>query len=177
MVKEVAWIVGSSAAGKETFISNIMAKPPHDITKQLGWEGRTVATSQASIDHLGEKSSRDKIIEEMPGLFERADIVAVKWQGADSRADPNRVKALRDQHPDALHRVIHLVADDDEAKTKRLRQKPWWNPEDDAAQFVSRERLTVQRYVDELRGEFPIVRIDSNTLSYKVIEPPYSPGR
>lgn len=89
-MKELVWVFGNSAAGKETFIRNIANGKATGATEKLGWTNINVAISEASIKFIGQFNNdpitkhRDKILTEVPELLKHSDVVLIKYQSVNS---------------------------------------------------------------------------------------------
>ena len=159
-MKEVVWVFGTSASGKETFIKRVASGKPFDLIKNLGWEGKAVTASNESLNlidgELGEL--RDKVIEKIPVLLQKTDVILIKWQYVDSAA--KRPQRLKDSLPDARHRIIELEVDMDEL-VMRLPRKHWWYDLGKEKESLTKELDMVANSLGQL-PDFDKVSIDSN---------------
>ncbi len=164
-MSEVAWIFGNSAVGKETFIKKMLANEAGPITESLGWAGLVLAAASSSIDYIGQFDgdpitvNRDKILTEVPELLSYAEVALIKWQGVDS--GEHRVEQLQHRLPEATHRIIQLVAPDEELMS-RLQQKSWWIDDCDIEDIVADELITVEGCIDSLKSILPVTKISSS---------------
>lgn len=169
-MKEVAWVVGASAAGKETFIKKVHGNP--ELLLSLGWAGRPLTFSEASIKNIGQYKNdpvlrkRKRILVEVPALLRDADVVLIKWQIADTKAlRPQRLKQLL---PSVRHTLIELTAPQDEL-AKRIKQKPWWNNDGTEIQFIAKELGIVARSIKQLGEDFENATLTSTANTYSIV--------
>jgi hypothetical protein len=162
-MKEVAWIFGNSAAGKETFVRRVTQDKGTQLLDGLGWAGKKIVASEASITYIGQFEGdpvtelREEITTEVPSLLqEGADVVVVKWQGVDSVA--NRIERLQRGLPTAAHRIIQIVTPDSELY-ERLARKSWWDDRDNTVEFVAGEHPYIEGYIAQLGGQLPVTRV------------------
>lgn len=127
MSKEIIWVMGSSAAGKETFIRR--AVQDDALADKLGMHSGAREACQASLEYIAQSpedpivAKREQILQQVPQLLEKAGVVLVKWQFVDSTAKrPDRLQRLL---PDVIHRAIVLHPPEEEL-LGRLEQKKWW---------------------------------------------------
>ena len=91
-MKELVWVFGISAAGKETFIRNVVNGKAAKAVEKLGWENLSVAASEASLQYFDHSSDtpntkqRDEILTEVPELLKQSDVVLIKFQTNDSES-------------------------------------------------------------------------------------------
>ena len=160
-MKEVVWVFGASASGKETFIKHLLDNNPPELIKHIGWHDKTITACSESLEITGKAvdTLREKILGKVPELLEKADVVLVKWQFVDSVAKrPQRLKELL---PGVRHRVIELKVGMNELM-KRLPNKAWWHDYGREKEHVTTELHWVSKYLEDLSGEFEIVSINSN---------------
>lgn len=167
-MKEIVWVFGTSASGKETFIKHVVNDEPADLIKNLGWEDKVVSASDESLElidgALGEL--RDRIIEKIPLLLQNTDVVLIKWQYVDSAA--KRPQHLKDSLPDAKHKIIELKVDRDEL-VLRLPRKHWWHDLGKEKESLNQELGMVAASLDAL-PDFEKISIDSSESSnYKIL--------
>jgi len=172
-MKELVWVFGNSAAGKETFIRNIANGKATGATEKLGWTNINVAISEASIKFIGQFNNdpitkhRDKILTEVPELLKHSDVVLIKYQSVDSES--GRLEELNKQLPDVVHRIILIVTPEQEL-VKRLPQKSWWN-DDDVTGFISEDTQCTADEISRLQSRFFITKISGNPSdNYSPIE-------
>jgi hypothetical protein len=53
-MKEVVWVFGNSAAGKESFIRYITINKDARLLTSLGWQESKVTASEASMKYIGQ---------------------------------------------------------------------------------------------------------------------------
>ena len=157
-MKEVVWVFGVSASGKETFIRNIGRYT--DVQEQLKWINKSVVACEASLKYIGQReddpvvSRREEILSQAPVLLDTAEVVLIKWQYVDSDAlRPQRLKALL---PNAQHRIIELNVPKTEL-IERIARKPWWDDYGKEEESVTAELEMVGNEIDVLRGEFEVI--------------------
>ncbi|HEX4774377.1 MAG TPA: hypothetical protein VH234_02580 [Candidatus Saccharimonadales bacterium] len=168
-MKEVAWIFGNSASGKETFVKKITEGGEYEgVLQSLDWVGKTIMAAQSSLAFIGQYDGdpvtehREGILTEVPCILRHADVALVKWQGVDSGT--LRVERLRAALPDARHRIIQLVTPDEEL-AERLPLKDWWNENDDIPEFIAEEHTHIDNCIAALKGYFPITRLSGSTIA------------
>lgn len=162
-MKEVVWIFGTSAAGKHTFIKQVLAD--EDLQARLGWGNKVIAPCQESIDllgHVGDKqivSARKSIAGSCTKLLNNADVVLIKWQYVDTHnSTPQKLKEL---FPSAKHRIILLKTESQEIK-ERLATKTWWKEFWNDTSFSDNEREMVAKCIKQLSSDFEIITLDSS---------------
>lgn len=173
MNKEIVWVDGLSAAGKQTFIMKVAEDRSIDLLTRFGWRDSKVAVSQMSLEIIGPLD--DKAIEEKRAALEKEvvelakdnGIILIKLQSVDVRA--KRPEKLRSLLPDFKHKVIYLrVKAEDMAE--RLRAKPWWDAKEDPLQWVKEEQVMVKEELDSLSQDFQVITVDANEGSdYRII--------
>jgi hypothetical protein len=168
-MKEVVWVVGTSSAGKQTFIKNVLTDV--DLAKRLGWQHKKVVICQRSVDFPGDLGkpeivrARKLIPDDVSGLLVNSDVVLIKWQYVDSSCElPQRLKELL---PTARHRIILLRASPRELAV-RLSSKDWWREMGfkDANELVGYELKMVDKFISELQDQFEITIIDSGARGH-----------
>gem|GEM_PF-4905097 len=161
-MKEVNWIFGNSATGKETFIRHATDENEEELLRTLGWVGKKIVACAASTRNIGQYEDdpitelREDILTEVPSLLAVADVVLVKWQGVDSRAD--RILRLRSALPAVRHKVLQIVTPDEELYT-RLVHKSWWDTREDVRSFVTEEHEYILDYTAYLLDQIPVTKI------------------
>lgn len=165
-MKEVVWIAGRSAAGKDYFIKHITEKAPVDLIEQLGWQGKVIAACNESIEYTDQDNAdilREEILTIVPALIESADIVLIKWQYIDSTKS-NRIKKLKELLPNSKHGVIYLDLSP-EINAERLKSKAWWKKQGNDGQEMSNVEFENAEITNKLNELFPgtsILKIDCN---------------
>jgi hypothetical protein len=160
--KEMVWVIGSSAAGKETFIRAVTSNDA--IAARFGWTDRTIRTVPASTTYIGQTfddaitERREEILSEAIVILQVADIAIAKWQFVDTTA--NRLSRLAANMPGVNHRSIILHTDDDQ-RLKRLINKPWWT-DLDAKSFMADEQVMLSTAIKKIPDNFDIIHIDSS---------------
>jgi len=163
-MKEVAWIFGISASGKETFIDFVTKSKDRQLLGRLGWDNKIIKASPSSINKIGQYDDdpitlkRDQILVEVPKLLENSDIVLIKWQKVDSNSQ--RIEKLKSILPDAHHRIIIITTSHEEV-AKRLPNKSWWNDED-VDDLINEDIEDLSEMLDSVSHELPITEISGN---------------
>lgn len=172
-MKEIVWVFGNSAAGKETFIRNFANRKAIVAIEILGWTNLSVTFSAASIKFIGQSNDdpitkqRDIMLTETPELLKHSDVVLIKHQIVDSKS--GRPEELIKRLTDSLHRIILIVTPEREL-IKRLPQKSWWN-NDDVTGFISEETQYTADEIYRLQSKFFITKISGSASdSYSLIE-------
>ena len=155
-MKEIIWIYGTSASGKETFIKSLMKN--RDLQKSLGLDSHSLAISGESLKNLGNLSeSRASIVDEVANLLKTKDAVIIKWQYGDTLLDSPNI--LHDKFPHLKHTIIKLNVDQLE-QVRRLKTKSWWHDEGKESEFTTKESLLVGESIKKLNSGFNIVSYD-----------------
>jgi hypothetical protein len=145
-VKQIIWVYGTSAAGKETFIRSLI----HDLKLRQALQlSDTPRVCYESLKNLGSlDGSRKTVFEEISKLSELHNIVLIKWQYGDTLLNtPNR---LQKKFPAIEHKVINLNVNKNE-QIRRLKTKPWWRDDgDDERSFILRELRLVDDSIKQL---------------------------
>lgn len=171
-MKEVVWVYGPSAAGKETFIKKIIGQPSASLLEQFGWIDKKIMASQTSLDHIGQFSNdpvvenREEIIKDVAELLQSSDVVLIKGQYVDFENDrPQRLKNLV---PTATHKLVLFQTSLGELG-KRLLNKKWWNDAYDLDKFSAHEKQFINDQIKNLSG-FEVIKVDSSQLGkYKIL--------
>lgn len=156
LVKQIIWVYGTSAAGKDTFIKSLLKDAKLRLHFRLDKSGLVV--SNESLQNLGKlDDSRNVIIDEVSKLSKSNDVIILKWQYGDTLLDsPNR---LLDNLPSFHHRVIKLIVDEEE-QVRRLRTKSWWHDIGKEKEYISREQELVDKSIKKLNPSFDIRHFD-----------------
>ena len=127
--KEVVWVFGQSASGKETFIRKIQNDPTDYLLKVFGWGGKTISICEDSLNLIGQKeddpidNEREVILKRVPELLENADVVLIKGQDSDLKEGrPRRLSIL---NKNAKQRILFISIEAKDAFA-RWRNKSWW---------------------------------------------------
>jgi len=172
-MKEVVWIYGPSASGKETFIRKLIDHPRKGLLRQFDWENKKIKVCQASLDYIGQFSNdpvvkmRQKIVDETIKLIKNTDVILIKGQFDDFEAGrPQRIKNLLKE---ASHKIFIFRVDQTEL-SGRLAGKKWWNDTYNAKKFSDYEQKFISGHIKALEG-FQIVEVDSSkTGEYKILK-------
>lgn len=163
-MKEVVWVFGNSAAGKETFINYILENDRSPILNNLGLHGKKIMKSEVSTEYIGQYEGdpitimRDNLFKEVPSILADADAVLIKWQTVDSES--SRISKLLSLLPDARHRIIQVCTSKSDL-SKRLPLKSWWR-DDDISVFIDEENIHIQQWIDVLDGKLPLTKISGD---------------
>src|SRR5664279_4379088 len=145
-MKEIIWVYGTSASGKETFIKSLIKNS--DLQKSLGLENKSFIISDESLKNLGNLDGlRASIIDEVSNLLESNNSVVIKWQYGDTLL--NSPKVLQDKFPDLKHIVIKLKVDQQE-QIRRLKTKSWWHDDGRESEFIAKELVLVDESIMKL---------------------------
>jgi hypothetical protein len=169
--KEVVWVIGGSGAGKETFIRR--AAGDDSLAARFGWGGRLVVPCPASLDYIAQSpddpitAKREDILHQTPRLLERAGVVLIKWQFADTTAD--RPARLEQAIPEAAHRAVVMQPPEEEL-LPRLTRKKWWS-QYGSSDWIERESPFVSKAVRQLPNTFNVQHINSGqSANYEPLE-------
>ncbi len=172
MHKEVVWVFGTSAAGKQTFIRR--AVKDNNLATELGWKGKKIVVCEASLNLLGHVGNK-KVVEARIGiansvleLLKESEVVLIKWQYIDTH---NKIpQKLRKLLPNAKHRIILLKANIQEIHN-RLSAKDWWKEFWDSTDFANSEYENVEKSLEDLSPDVEVTVLDSSERqNYKVIK-------
>ena len=155
-MKEIIWVFGTSASGKETFLEKLLGD--NELQKLIGINDMRIAVSQESLRNLGKlDQSRSSILDEVTQLIESNDAVVIKWQYGDTLLHtPN---TLQDKFPACKHIMIKLNVARDE-QVRRLRTKTWWRDKGQEDDFIAKEVLLVENSLSELGTQFIIRELE-----------------
>ncbi|MCA9348605.1 hypothetical protein KC878_00470 [Candidatus Saccharibacteria bacterium] len=167
-MKQIIWVYGCSATGKETFIRAVA----HDkkLQKLVGLPVGKVSFSRGSIEHnVGfdpdAQTKREQIAEDIRLAFNQGfEAILIKWQFLDFEAD--RVIKFRTMFPDVLQSGVLLVIPLDE-HIRRLKLKKWWDPADDEREYLDWELRTTKSMV--AKDGLSVIEIDSSNTNYKLL--------
>lgn len=166
---EVIWVMGGSAAGKNTFIKNVVRDD--SLAEQLHMGAVVRVVCPASMEYIAQSpedaivKKREKIVDQVPNLLKEAGVVLVKWQFVDTTA--RRLERLQDVLPeDIIHKAVVLCPPSAEQK-KRLETKPWWEAYGQP-DWIELEMGAVVRAINELPESFAVQYFGSgNDEHYK----------
>lgn len=170
-MKEVIWVMGPSAVGKETFIKTIAG----DLAalKLLNLENKSIVSCGASYHFNGNykddpiDEAREKIFDEIPDLLKNYDVVLIKWQHIDSEL--NRLERLKELLPEAMHRAVLLVTPRHEL-AERLPVKSWWHDYGKELAHVNRGIENVAKSLYTLPSSMTLtIILSSNKKPYSII--------
>lgn len=168
-MKQIVWIMGTSAVGKETFMHFLVEHPDDQIVSEINLSFPLVVSEQSlkNVVHAGDSRAigRLDIINEVIQLTKSANTILIKWQYADSKMQiPQK---LLDAYPQARHRIILLHIQSD-LLDKRLGSRTWWNSIKDKKSFVKLENKIVTDSVNQLSAHMERCDVDASTR-YTVI--------
>ncbi len=162
-MREVIWVMGPSAVGKETFIKTIAGD--HRTLELMGLENKSIVSCGASYHFNGAykgdavDAAREKIFDEIPELLNKYDVVFIKWQHVDSEL--HRPERLQKLIPDAVHRALLLVAPRKEL-AERLLKKSWWHDRGNENMHVNAGIKNIKVSVNSLPGSIQITMMSSS---------------
>jgi hypothetical protein len=155
-MKEIIWVFGTSASGKETFIKAILNDK--ELQKTFDLDDSKIAISKESLRNLGKlDTSRASILDEVSHLRKSNDVIVIKWQYGDTLL--HMPDAIREEVPAYKHTVIKLNVPKDE-QVRRLKTKTWWHNEGEEDEFIAEELLLVEKSIAELDDRFTIKELD-----------------
>lgn len=168
---KIVWVIGQSAAGKETFIKYATANPDCKLMRKLGYSNSKIIPLNESL-YLGD-DERFKIIDLVLDLLKKETnaVILIKWQHPDTGNDI--IGKLKTVTPDTSNEIVCLSVESD-ILYARLTNKPWWNEPENA--FIAQKemnhvveimRSNIKKYIS--RGLKLAAEIDA-TDGYKLIE-------
>lgn len=157
-MKEVVWIFGTSASGKETLINKLVNYKPAELIGRLVWKNKKIVACKESLDLIGGELDdlREQILEEVPKLLAKSDVVLIKWQYVDSLA--KRLQRLKELLPETKHRIIELKVEVDEL-IKRLPNKKLWTNYGEEKALYDVELKVVPEELAKLSDQFEVVSL------------------
>ena len=170
-MKEIVWVFGESAAGKETFIKHIVKDKQTELLEEFGWQNKKAMACNASLRLIGARLSnkREKILDEVSKLLENAEVILIKWQFVDSKT--NLPKRLKYKIPDVRQRIISLKVSPEEL-AERLPAKPLWSKygkTGEETKLVAHDLQVVRKSLQEL-SDFDTTTINSSKSgNYEII--------
>ena len=175
-MNKIVWIMGQSAAGKDTFIQYAIENPNSELMQRLGY-------SNSKIIPISDDYHRNRI---KAGADERSEItdivldflkketdavILIKYQYTDNDEHSDNIRKLKAATPDVPNEMIMLSVDGD-VLYARLPNKWWWNESTASTRKQMDEVVIVLRY-NVMRwqtcGLIFKAEIDS-TDGYKIIE-------
>lgn len=178
-LKQIVWICGGAAAGKETFIKRVAKGSEPDVCSRLGW--LTLPTEcKSSLEFIGRypddtdtTDKRDLIIDEVSHLITEADIVLIKEQRVDLRAKrPQRLQTL---FPNARHIFIILECTDIDERMERYRKKPFASPDATFGALVDKFNTSLEM-IAEIKDTEVYALDSSSGKHYRTIPNPIQLG-
>ena len=163
-MNKIVWVIGQSAAGKETFIKYAAANPDSELIRQLKYNNSKI------IPLLGYK--KDEVLDLINK--ETNAVILIKWQhyntGYDfSKSDLSELKAI----VPTANEIICLSVESDTLYA-RLFNKPWFD-KNEAANFTQEKMNDVVEIMrNNIRNYLSIgftlaAEIDA-TDGYKIVE-------
>src|SRR5579884_1198139 len=113
-MSEITWVFGPSAAGKATFINQVIRPEAVGLRQQLGWKNNNIMPCQESLRWVGVKRDkkdplvlrRSKLTSTIIAMSDCAEVILVKGKDVDLvNGGPNN---LYRQLPAHRHRVIYI---------------------------------------------------------------------
>jgi hypothetical protein len=152
-MKQIVWVFGTSASGKETFIKTLLSDT--ELQQTLGIASDQIAISEESLKNLGKlDKSRASIIDETARLLDTYEVILIKWQYGDTLLHTPNV--LYSQYPAFRHTAIKLSVGEQEQK-RRLQTKSWWHDIGEEDKFITKEVGLVEDSLRRLRGNFIVI--------------------
>ena len=154
-MNKIVWVMGQSAAGKETFIKYAAANPDCELMQKLGYCGKKFIALSDNMYHEGKLSletngaNRTKIVEFVLDFLKKETnaIIMIKWQYTDNDENCDNIRRLKAAAPGVPNEIIMLSVESD-ILFARLPSKWWWNDEE-AANFTQEK---MNRLVEVLRN-------------------------
>ena len=129
-LKEIVWVCGGVASGKDRFIRRVIAGEEQDVCRRLGWSSSLLAVSESSLNYIGRfpgdtemTSLRHKITDDISTLDSNVEVVLIKEQRVDLKA--RRPEMLQELYPNAQHTLIILDCTDAIERMERYKMKPF----------------------------------------------------
>ena len=186
-MKEIIWIYGSSASGKETFIRHILNHPDEKLLIRLNLENNNIQVLQQSIDLIGQYDSDPKqefrlnlpeyAVDQIKSNS-KLEFLLIKGQDYDLiNGTPNKLKKLlNSQFKNLNHKIIFLHTDF-EILYSRVKNKSWWTKKLENKGINYFKNWLLKEQIPELiklkeLHDFNIISIDSKDKNYKLIEFP-----
>ena len=175
---KIVWVMGQSAAGKDTFIQYAVNKPDSELIQKLGYSNYKIIPIS---DNYGRKEisfnyhDRIKIMDIVLDFLKKETNAAIfiKWQFVDNDEHADVIRKLKDATPDIPNEMIMLSVDSD-VLYARLPNKWWWNESTSSTQeqeqmndVVKILRYNIMRW--QCLGLKFTAEIDA-TDGYKIIE-------
>ncbi len=178
-MKTIAWIYGSSAAGKETFIRALLSNPPKNVIQQLDWQAKDFVCIEESLAYIGQFENdpitlkRGEIIDAVKSIPDSGNtVILIKGQDVDLHS--GLVTTLQNEVPNAWHVVIFLDAPMN-ILFERARKKSWWSVEDEWEGIEGFKKWLIENqltYLIQLK-DFEFFAFDSSDTTYRsAIFPP-----
>jgi hypothetical protein len=103
----------------------------------------------------------------VPQLLKSHDVVLIKWQYVDSKA--NRLLRLKQELPEACHKIILLQVSFEEI-AERLPSKKLWRHYGQELIYATKEISLVQESLDVLKDSFGVTTVDGGKSGhYKIL--------
>lgn len=166
-MKQVIWIVGTSSAGKQTFITRLTHD--RDMQARFGLENKKIAILDRSVSFPGDATMPDivkerELIPRDASELLRTDVgvVLIKWQYVDSLyLLPEKLEAGMFN---ANHRVIILESSREES-IDRLACKEWWRAKgfNEATELYEHEQKLASDYIAEFEKKYKTTKLNSSS--------------
>jgi hypothetical protein len=129
--------MGHSAAGKKTFIDQVVSNQNTMLMERLGYgSGKIIAVGNDVWFDAHERFMIKEIVLDIIDKEENV-IILIKWQFFDTDTKYGYlVKDMYETIPNAAHEIVVLAVEDD-VLYGRLAQRPWWKEENG----FTRERM------------------------------------
>ena len=145
-MNRIVWVMGQSAAGKETFIRNAVSHPNCELMKQLGFKSSKIIPIGDNIS-LGDYERieiKDMVLDILKK--ETDATIFIKWQHVDT--DPqygDLIMKLKIETPDISNEIV-LLSVESGVLYARLQKNWWWN------ESTSSTQEEMDHVVEILRG-------------------------
>ena len=168
-MKEIIWVFGVSAVGKEAFCRYITNNPTSELLSKINIASKRIAVSEISTRATGKFTGdplvreRENIPKEVSNLLNDHDVVFIKWQYTDTTE--GIFKEVEEVNPSTIVKIVLLQASED-IIASRLLSKEWWqneNSQEDPMQNVLDEQELVQEQLSKLNNKYSVVTLHSDT--------------
>ena len=168
-MNRIVWVMGQSAAGKETFIKYAMSNPDCGLMRQLGYTNNKIVP----VFGYDERNKSEVVLDLIKK--ETDAVILIKWQHYDTGYDvmTSNLQKLKALTHDTPNEIICLSVESD-VLYARLTNKPWFD-KNEAANFnqekmdavVEIMRSNIKKY---LAVGFTLAAEIDATDGYKIIE-------
>ena len=175
-MNKIVWVMGQSAAGKETFIQYAIANPDSELMQKLGYINYKIIPVGDDYHRKGiivNYHDRIKIVDIVLDFLDKETNAAIfiKWQYTDNDEHNDVIRKLKDATPGVPNEMILLSVESD-VLYARLPNKWWWNESTSSTQEQMNDVVKILRYNIirwQCLGLKLAAEIDA-TDGYKIIE-------